>query len=136
MSHKMGDLKGIDQSLVAKLHAAGIETANDMMKAWLDPVARAKVTAGAGLDEAQLTRMVAMARMARTKGVGPKYADLLVTAGVIGRNSMSKLSPAELLKRLADVNASRSIPGPVPTLSEIEGWFACLKPLDAKNGIR
>lgn len=126
MSHKMSDLKGIDQSLVAKLQAAGIETTSDMMKAWLDPIARAKVTAGAGLDEAQLTRMVSMARMARTKGVGPKYADLLVTAGVIGRKSLSKHTPAGLVKRLADVNASKRTPGPVPTLREVEGWFAAL----------
>jgi predicted flap endonuclease-1-like 5' DNA nuclease len=131
MSHKLSDLKGIDQDLVAKLHAAGIQTANDMMQAWLDPDLRAKVMATAGLDEEQLKDMVSMARMARTRGIGPKYAHILVTAGVIGRKSLSKHTPQGLVKRLAEVSASRQSPGPVPTVGEVETWLAALKPQNA-----
>jgi predicted flap endonuclease-1-like 5' DNA nuclease len=131
MNYKMTDLKGIDQSLVAKLNSAGVETTNDMMKVWHDPDRRTKVEASSGLNEEQFKRMVSMARMARMEGVGPKYADLLVTAGVIGRKSLSKHTPEALVKHLAEVNASQNRTGPVPTLAEVGAWFADMKPLNA-----
>ena len=127
MGYKMSELNGIDQSLVTRLHAAGIETTTDMMKAWIDPVMRAKVLASAGLDEDQLKRMASMARMARRRGIGPKYADTLVSAGVIGKKSLAKHTPEGLVKHLARVNAEGKSTRPLPTLREVESWFASLK---------
>jgi hypothetical protein len=129
MNHKMTDLKGIDQDLVAKLKAAGVETTSEMMKVWHDPDQRAKLATTSGLSEEQFKRMVSLARMARMPGVGPKYAELLVTSGVIGRKSLSKHTPEGLVKHLAEVSASRKLTGPVPTLTEVGAWFAELKPL-------
>jgi predicted flap endonuclease-1-like 5' DNA nuclease len=129
MNYKMTDLKGIDQKLVAKLHAAGVETTSDMMKVWHDPDRRTQIAASSGLDDEQFKRMVSMARMARTRGIGPKYAELLVTAGVIGRKSLSKHTPEGLVKHLAEVKAAKQVHGPVPTLVEVTSWFADLKPL-------
>jgi uncharacterized protein DUF4332 len=131
MNYKMTDLKGIDQSLVAKLNAAGVETTSDMMKVWHDPDQRTKVATGSGLSEDQFKRMVSMARMARMQGVGPKYAELLVTAGVIGRKSLSKHTPEGLVKHLVEVSAAQRLTGPVPTLAEVGAWFADMKPLNA-----
>lgn len=128
MNYKMMDLKGIDQAHVAMLKTAGIETTTDMMKVWLDRDRRSQVAASSGLSHDQFQRMVAMARMARMEGVGPKYADLLVTAGVIGRKSLSKHTPETLVKHLAEVNGSRTPAGPLPTAAEVGAWFADLKP--------
>jgi hypothetical protein len=131
MNYKMSDLKGIDQNLVAKLHEAGVETTSDLMQVWHDPDRRTQIATGAGLNDDQLSRMVSMARMARMKGVGPKYADLLVTAGVIGRKSLAKHTPEALVRHLGEVSTSRNLAGPLPTLVEVGAWFADLKPLNA-----
>jgi hypothetical protein len=131
MNHKLADLKGIDLNLVAKLNAAGVETTSDMMKVWHDPDRRTQVGTSSGLNEDQFKRMVSMARIARMQGVGPKYADLLVTAGVIGRKSLSKHTPESLVKHLAEVSAARKLTGPLPTLKEVGAWFEELKPLNA-----
>jgi hypothetical protein len=131
MNYKMTDLKNIDQALVVKLKAAGVETTSEMMKVWHDPDRRTEVASSSGLSEDQFKRMVSMARMARMVGVGPKYADLLVTAGVIGRKSLSKHTPEELVKHLAEVSASQNRIGPLPTLAEVGAWFAEMKPLIA-----
>lgn len=128
MNYKMMDLKGIDQKLVGQLNAAGVLTTSDMMKVWLDPDRRGQVTASSGLSEDQFQRMVSMARVARMPGVGPNYAQLLVTAGVIGRKSLSKHTPETLLKRLGEVKTSERLAGPVPTSAEVVAWFAALKP--------
>ena len=124
MNYKMMDLLGIDQDLVAKLNAAGVTTTSDMMRAWLDRDRRSQVEAHSGLSQEQFQRMVSMARMARMRGVGPKYAELLVTAGVIGKKSLAKHTPETLVKHLAEVQRLQNFKGGMPTSSEVEGWFA------------
>lgn len=129
MNYKLTDLKDIDQNLVAKLKAAGVETTSEMMKTWHDPDRRTQVAATSGLSEEQFKRMVSLSRMARMEGVGPRYAELLVTAGVIGRKSLSTHTPEALVKHLAQVSAAQQRSGPVPTLGEVGAWFEQLKPL-------
>ena len=124
MNYKMMDLQGIDRDLVAKLNAAGVSTTSDMMRVWLDRDRRSQVAAHSGLSEEQFQRMVSMARMARMPGVGPKYAEILVTAGVIGRKSMAKHTPETLVKRLAEVQQLNNFKGPMPTSTEVDAWFA------------
>ena len=129
MNYKMSDLKGIDEGQVALLRQGGVENTDEMMKLWNDPGKRLAITTNTGLTEEQLTRLASMARVARLKGVGPKYANLMVTAGVRGLKSLATYTPETLVRRLGDVSASRRLPGPVPTLVEVGAWFAELKPV-------
>jgi len=131
MNYKMSDLKGIDQNMTDDLRKAGVETTSEMMQVWHDPDKRTHVASNSGLNDEQLGRMVSMARMARMKGVGPKYAHLLVTAGVIGRKSLGKHTPEGLVKHLVEVNSSKMLGVPLPTLAEVNVWFTDLKPLNA-----
>jgi len=128
MNYKMSDLKGIDEKYVTQLRQGGVENTDEMMRVWNDPAKRQALTAGTGLTEEQLTRLTSMARVARLKGVGPKYADLLVTAGVRGRKSLATFTPESLVKHLGDVSAAKSLMGPVPSLVEVGAWFAQLTP--------
>jgi hypothetical protein len=129
MNFKMADVKGVSPDHASKLLAAGVENTDEMMRVWNDPGLRASVCSKCGIDEAQLTRLVSIARMARMKGVGPKYAELLVTAGITGRRSLSTYTSSTLQKRLAEVSAATNRPGPIPSLTEIDSWFAELKPI-------
>jgi hypothetical protein len=136
MNYKMSDLKGIDENLVALLRQGGVENTDEMMTLWNDPTKRLSITTSTGLTEEQLTRLASMARVARLKGVGPKYANLMVTAGVRGLKSLGTYTPETLVQRLGDVSTSRRLPGPVPTLVEVGAWFAELKPVVVPgNGI-
>jgi hypothetical protein len=123
MTYKMSDLKGIDEGQVAQLRQGGIETTEDMMQAWLDQAKRASLVTASSLSEEQLTRLASMARIARMKGIGPKYASLLVTAGVRGRKSLATFTPEALVKHLEDVSAAKNLQGPRPTLVEVGAWF-------------
>ena len=123
MNYKMGDLKGIDTNQVAQLTKGGIENTDEMMRVWNDATKRQELTTASGLDEEQLKRLASLARVARLRGVGPKYAELLVTAGVRGRKSLATFTPESLVKHLQDVTAAKSLSGPVPTLTEAVAWF-------------
>lgn len=133
MNYKMMDLKGINQDHVAKLKEAGVETTSDMMRVWLDRDRRTQVASSSGLSEEQFQRMVSMARVARMPGVGPKYVELLVTAGVIGRKSLAKHTPETLVKRLTELRESRVVAGPMPTAAEVGAWFADALPPEASH---
>ena len=128
MNYKMSDLKGIDESQVAQLRQGGVENTDEMMRVWNEQPKRLALTNSTGLTEEQLMRLASMARVARLKGVGPKYADLLVTAGVRGRKSLATFTPETLVKHLGDVTAAKSLAGPTPSLVEVGAWFANLKP--------
>lgn len=133
MTYKMIDLKGIDENQVALLRQGGVENTDEMMHLWNDPSRRLLVTASTGLTDDQLTRLASLARVARLKGVGPKYAHLLVTAGVRGRKSLATYTPETLVQRLGDVSAAKGLAGPLPTLVEVGAWFAELKPAVASG---
>ena len=129
MNYKLADLLGVDQDHIARLRESGIETTNDLMHLWNDPPKLAETAMKTGIGLRLLTNLVSMARMARMKGVGPKYVGLLVAAGVIGRRSLSKHTPETLVKHLNDVNARLQPKRSVPTLLEVGAWFTELKPI-------
>jgi hypothetical protein len=128
MNYKMSDLKGIDESQVALLNRGGVENTDEMMRVWNEPSKRLALTSGTGLTEEQLMRLASMARVARLKGVGPKWASLLVSAGVRGRKSLATFTAESLVQHLADVTAAKGLAWPMPSLVEVGAWFAQLKP--------
>lgn len=128
MNYKMSDLKGIEPTLVEQLAKGGIENTDEMMRDWNDMTKRQGLVTTTGLDQEQLGRLASMARVARLRGVGPKYAELLVTAGVRGRKSLATFTPESLVKHLGDVTAAKNLSYPVPTLVEVGAWFQELKP--------
>ena len=123
MNYKMSDLKGIDTNQVAQLTKGGVENTDEMMRVWNDATKRQELTNATGLDEEQLKRLASLARVARLRGVGPKYAELLVTAGVRGRKSLATFTPESLVKHLQDVTAAKSLSAPLPTPTEVGAWF-------------
>lgn len=129
MNYKLSDLKGINQAHVEQLQRSRIETTSDLMEVWNDPAKMITVATDAGITDEQLRGLVSMARMARMKGVGPKYVGLLVAAGVIGRRSLSKHTPETLVKHLGEVSAAADMKSPMPTLAEVQEWFRELKPI-------
>jgi hypothetical protein len=129
MNYKLADLHGVNQDYIVRLHETGIQNTNDLMHLWNDPAKLSRTATSTGIGLAPLTNLVSMARMARMKGVGPKYVGLLVAAGVIGRRSLSKYTPETLVRRLNDVSAGLRLKGGIPTLLEVGAWFTELKPI-------
>jgi uncharacterized protein DUF4332 len=127
MSHRMSEFTAIDPSYVVKMREAGIENTDDMMRLWADPSMREELMKEMEIDKEQLTRFVAMSRLARVKNVGPKYVEVLLAAGIDGPRSLFEFEPIALAKRLGEVMAEKNLKGPVPPLSEIEVWFTDVK---------
>lgn len=128
MSHRMNEFTAIDPNDVTKMHAAGIENTDDMMRLWADQPQREALMEKTGFDKDQFTRFVSMSRLARVKNVGPKYVEVLLAAGIDGPKSLFEFEPEALAKRLGEIRTERNLKGPVPPLTEIETWFKDAKP--------
>lgn len=130
MSLKMSEFHGIDPNHVTTLRVAGIENTDDLMKIWSDKEKRAGLVATTGIAEAEFMRFAAMARLGRVKGMALHHLDALVAAGIDGPKRLFSYTPESLAKHLAEVAADKKLTSSLPTLEEIDLWFASSK----KNG--
>ncbi|HEU4333523.1 MAG TPA: DUF4332 domain-containing protein [Candidatus Eisenbacteria bacterium] len=123
MTYKLSEFQSIDPGHVVKLREAGIETTDDMMRAWADQPKRASVAEKAGMDMDHFTNLASMSRLARVKNVGPKFVGVLLAAGIDGPKSLFEHTPEALVKRLGEVASEKKLSSPVPTLEEVGPWY-------------
>ena len=60
--------------------------------------------------------------LARVKGIGSEYADLLEASGVDTVVELAKRKPDNLLARMDEVNTAKKLVRKVPTLAQVEDW--------------
>ena len=56
-------------------------------------------------------------------GVGPKYQELLRSAGIQSKKGLAKESPEELFNKLMSANEEKEITKRPPTLENVESWI-------------
>ena len=134
MAYKMSELPGIQESQVEKLREASVETTNDLLRIWGDGPKRPALVERTGITKEDFHGLVAMARLARIKGVSLENIEMLVAAGVHGRKKLLEYTPETLLKHLEEVSLEKKLAGPMPTLDDVKLWFVEPKPVavDAK----
>ena len=134
MSYKISELPGILDTQVAKLREVTIETTNDLLRLWGDGPKRPALMERTGIAQDAFHNLVAMARLARIKGVSLQNIEMLVAAGVDGRKKLHEYTPETLVKHLGEVTLEKKLTGPVPTLDDVTPWFVEAKPVasDAK----
>lgn len=128
MVYKMSEFKNLDPNHVTKLHEAGIETTDDLMRLWSDQTKRATLEKSTGITEEQFADLASMARLARVKSVGVQHVELLVAAGISGPKSLFEYTPETLVKHLDEVIVSKKLTCSAPTLAEVSPWFGDRKP--------
>ncbi len=124
MTYKMSEFQNIEPGQVEKLREAGIENTDDMMRVWADQPKRAALVEKTGIALDRFTDLASMARLARVKNVGPMYVSVLLAAGIDGPKSLFEHTPVTLLKRLGEVVAEKKLTSPVPTLEQVNPWYA------------
>lgn len=134
MAYRMSELPGIQESHVEKLREVSIETTNDLLRVWGDGPKRPALIERTGITKEAFHDLVAMARLARIKGVSLQNIEMLVAAGVHGRRTLHDYTPETLLEHLAEVSLEKKLAGPMPTLDDVKLWFVEPKPVavDAK----
>ena len=126
-----GLVAGVDINTAdaAKLQAVGVEKVSSLYKTAATPQGRLELSNQSGLSVDEILVMEKKLDLMRVKGVGPKYATLLVASGIDSVPELGTRNPANLLARMTEVNTAEQIVANLPSEAEVTAWVAQAKTL-------
>lgn len=128
---RVTEIRGIQNTTAEKLSTIGVKTADQLLEAGRTPKGRKNLAEEIGTSEPEVLELVNRADLARVKGIGEVYSNLLEQAGVDTIVELSRRVPANLHAKLVQFtqagNARRA-----PTLAEVEDWVQQAKDLGRK----
>ena len=129
MSDPIKSVKGMTSKVEAKLKEAGIVNTDQFLQAGHDLASRNTLAAKAGVEAKALLDLLNQADLARIKGIGTVFADLLEEAGVDTVKELAGRVPENLHAKLEKVNAEKKLGHHVATLDQVKAWVAEAKEL-------
>lgn len=126
---KLTDIEGVGEGPAQKLKAAGIRSADVLIKKGATKKNREEIAERSGIGYAVILKWVNHADLFRVKGVGGEFAELLEAAGVDTVPALARRNPANLQKKMAEVNEAKSLVRRAPSLKEVTGWVEQAKAL-------
>ena len=127
---KLTEVEGIGEVYAEKLKDCGIATQLQLLEAGCSPAGRSKLAEESGIGKTLLLKWINRADLARVKGVGSEYADLLEAAGVDTVPELAGRNADNLHARMTEINAEKNLVRALPSASQISGWIAEAKELD------
>ena len=129
MAKKLVEIEGIGATYAAQLEAAGVRSQEDLLKAGSTPKGRDDLVQKTGISGKLVLKWVNRADLARVKGIGEEFSDLLEMAGIDTVPELAQRSAANLHEQLKKAAASGNAVRRSPSLSEVEQWVAGAKGL-------
>ena len=122
-------VEGIGGVYAQKLKEAGVATTDALLKVGASPQGRRDLADTSGVSGKLILEWVNMVDLFRIKGVGEEYADLLEESGVDTVVELALRNPANLFKKMTEVNAEKKLVRRLPTQGQVEDWVAQAKKL-------
>lgn len=126
---KLSEIEGIGAVYEEKLKAAGIKSIEDLLEKGRTKKDRVNLTEISGVSDKLILEWLNRADLARVKGIGSEYADLLEASGVDTVPELARRSPENLVEKMAQVNEEKKLVRRLPVLSQVESWVAQAKEL-------
>mgnify|MGYP000931482352 CR=1 FL=1 len=126
---KLIDVEGIGEAYAKKLEAAGLTSLEDFLNKAVSPKDRKTIAEQAGISETLILKWANRADLARIKGVGSEYADLLEAAGVDTVPELAQRKAENLLEKMEAVNQEKKLVRRMPVLSMVSDWVEQAKKL-------
>ena len=117
------EIEGIGPVNGDKLVAAGISTQEALLSAGASSKGRATLAETTGISEAVILEWVNRADLARIKGIGSEYADLLEASGVDTVPELAQRNGANLHAKMSEVNSAKSLVRALPSESAVADWI-------------
>jgi predicted flap endonuclease-1-like 5' DNA nuclease len=126
---RITEIEGIGPVYAGKLAEQGVESVEGLLERGASAKGRKELVEATGISPKLILKWVNRADLARVKGVGEEYADLLELAGVDTVPELAQRNPENLHKKMVEINEERSLVRRAPSLSAVEGWVAHAKEL-------
>ena len=122
MSLHVSKLRGISFDVRAKLKRNGVTYTHQLLSAAGSSDKRLEFSEASGIEELTLTRLTCRADLARIKGIGAIFADMLELLNVDRVAKLAGQDPAKLHDALYTLNAAERFARRAPTPEEVEDW--------------
>lgn len=129
MTKKITEIEGIGDVYAEKLAQAGITTQEDFLEKGASPAGRKAIEETTGLSHKLIMKWINRADLARVKGIGEEYADLLEESGVDTVPELAQRNPENLFAKMQEVNETKKLVRQEPALKTVEKWVAEAKEL-------
>jgi predicted flap endonuclease-1-like 5' DNA nuclease len=126
---KLMAVTGMGAAEAVQLYDAGVVRASNLLQQAATPEGRAALAEASGVDEEVILAEAKKMDLMRIKGVGYKYADLLLASGVDTVPELATRNAANLSKKMGEVNAVEGIVDSLPTEEHVADWVAQAKDL-------
>jgi predicted flap endonuclease-1-like 5' DNA nuclease len=123
------EIEGIGPAYAAKLKDAGATTTEQLLDKGATPKGREELAASTGASAKLILEWVNHADLARIKGIGWEYADLLEAAGVDTVPELAQRNADNLHIKLSEVNAVKDLVRRLPTADQLHTWVEEAKTL-------
>jgi predicted flap endonuclease-1-like 5' DNA nuclease len=130
MGTSIKTIKGMTPELAAKLKERSIDNTDELLAAGRTGAQRRELAKFGGVTEAVIRELVQRADLARLKGVGDAFADLLEAAGVDSTQELGHRRADNLHAKLVEVNTAKNLVSRVPDLDDVTAWIAEAKTLE------
>jgi nucleotidyltransferase/DNA polymerase involved in DNA repair len=129
MTMSIDELRGMYPELSAKLKRCGIYDSEQLLGAAQAPAGRKDLAAYAGVTSRAILELANRADLARVRGVGGVFSDLLEHAGVDTAKELAARNPDRLHAKIVEVNAEHQLARRTPSRPVVMSWVAQAKKL-------
>jgi predicted flap endonuclease-1-like 5' DNA nuclease len=123
MSLHVSKLRGITYELRSKLKRQGIAYTDDLLRAAGGARQRRRLASASAIEGEILALLIGRADLARVKGIGAIFADMLELLGIDHLATLAEQDPSFLHARLCELNAGGRLARRAPTADEVQDWI-------------
>lgn len=124
VSLHLSKVRGTNLQMRTRLKSCGVTNSRQLLRAAGPFRARVVLSGKTGIDMAALAYITKRADLARVKGIGATFADMLEVIGVDTVERLAAWVPDALHRTLLDFNRAERFARRAPTPEEIGSWVA------------
>ena len=126
---KLSMIESIGEAYEEKLKAVGVTSVEALLQVGSTKKGRTDLAEKADVPEKLILKWANHADLARIKGIGAEYAELLEASGVDTVPELAQRKPDNLHARMVEVNESKKLVRKLPTAAQVADWVAQAKDL-------
>lgn len=129
MKISISKFHGISDELIARLEQHGFKNSSELLEAAQTSAARKALAEMLGVEPQVILKLANRADLARLRGIGGVFSDLLEQAGVDTVKELANRRPENLYAKLVETNNQIHLAGRVPTMQAVANWVSQAKEL-------
>ncbi len=120
---RIGEIRGMTADTATKLKALGITDSNKLFDKARTQTERRNLAKELGIEAGDVLEYFNRADLARIKGIGPQFSNLLEDAGVDSVKELSHRRADNLYQKLTEVAKAGGQVKRLPRPADVENWI-------------